>query len=93
MSNGTQIDSGIPLPPPKQSTNRKGGRARKYPLPSMKPGDSFFVPETDGRDVDAIRGSLGAGICRMKNANPGFDYATRVWDEQGVRGIRVWRTA
>lgn len=92
MSNGTQIDSGIPLPPPKRGSNSKG-RARKYPLPGMKPGDSFFVPESEARDVDSLRATLGAGICRMKAANPGNEYATRIWNESGVRGIRVWRTA
>lgn len=86
------IEGGIPLPPPSPS-GRRGGRSRKYPVPDLKPGDSFFVPETSERDANAIRGSLATAISRVKTAHPGWEYATRVWDEKGVRGIRVWRTA
>lgn len=86
------IEGGVSLPPP-SNNNRRGGRARKYPLPDLQPGESFFVPETDERNAEAVRGSLATGIARIKNATPGRDYATRLWEENGVRGIRVWRTA
>lgn len=85
------IEGGVSLPPP--SNGGRGGRARKYPLPDLQPGDSFFVPATAERDAEAVRGSLATGIARLKTTHPDRSYATRLWDEDGVRGIRVWRLA
>lgn len=86
------IEAGPVLPPPSPKT-RSGGRKRKYPLPDLQPGESFFVPETDERDAEAVRGSLATGIYRIKQADATKQFATRLWVESGVRGIRVWRTA
>ncbi len=74
-----QIDSAVPLPPP------KGGDRRKYPFPLMMVGDSFFV-------AGATRSRLASSI-RCAQQNTGRRFAARVVTEQGAVGIRVWRTA
>jgi hypothetical protein len=87
-----QIARGIPLPPVIPAGHR-GGRAPKYPFTLLEPGDSFFVAPEAGGSVDAIRNTLSSAVCRIKKMNPGSNYSCRLWTENGVSGIRVWRTA
>lgn len=76
-----KIDTGIPIP------KVKAGRRPKYPLRSMHVGDSFFTP-LDKRKSRAL--SIGIHGC-AKSA--GIKGATRSVEENGVSGIRFWRTA
>lgn len=73
-----QIDKNVPL------TTHRRGRARKYPFSSMEVGDSFFVP---GKSTLGISGS----VSQARKAFGG-SYATRTVTENGVSGVRVWRT-
>jgi len=67
------------LPPPKIGQD-------KYGVSSLHIGDSKFIP-FDGRRLDIIRRSIQATGTRR-----GRKYASRIMHEDGVDGIRVWRT-
>lgn len=55
----------------------------KYPLRNMECGDSFFVP---GKTVSAISGSTS------RYRKKGWKFVCRTVTENGVEGVRVWRT-
>jgi hypothetical protein len=60
---------------------RKEGR-NKYPFRLMAIGDSMFVP-------DAKVGSLPIGYWRLVT---GFSLMARTVEENGAKGVRIWRT-
>lgn len=60
--------------------NRSGPR---YPWVSMKPGNSFFVPNV--KHVSYKNGKVAHGTASK--------WATRAVTENNVKGIRVWRVA
>lgn len=60
------------------------GKRNKYPWSELQPGDSFFVP---GREVKSFGSQVHASSVRT-----GHGYTTRTVVENGVRGVRVWRT-
>lgn len=72
MKEPFKIDKGIPL----------DKERRKYPLPAMEVGDSFFVA---GGSSQTIGGSFAAQ--RPKK------FAVRTVTENGVKGVRVWRVS
>ena len=72
------IQKNVPIPAAK-------GRPVKYPLATMVVGDSFFVA-TDVRS--AVSGP--ASRCRKKT---GYRFTIRTVEEDGIKGIRVWRVA
>jgi hypothetical protein len=55
----------------------------KYPIFCMKPGESFFVPETRSNRVSAR-----LFIYRKRF---GWEFTTQRRRENGVEGIRIWR--
>jgi len=71
------IDSHIPTPMKHQGT------PSKYPFNTMEIGDSFFVPNVEGKRNPAAQSAHTDG--RRK----GRKYVTRT---EG-NGLRVWRTA
>lgn len=76
MNGAIRIESGIPIPEP--------ARAKKnYPWPLLQPGDSFFIPEGKQANV-----ASAANQFARKN---GVRFVTRVREEDGVSGVRVWR--
>lgn len=58
--------------------NRGGRGGTKYPFRKLEVGDSFFVPKKSGGMHKAAH-SVGIKI------------ATRMVEEKGVRGVRIWR--
>lgn len=82
------VERGIPLPASSRGVSRAGsGHHRtKYPWDSMGVGDSFLAPADVSwksiRSNISIRSYRGAG-----------EYATRKVEVDGVKRIRVWRTA
>jgi hypothetical protein len=57
----------------------------KYPWTAMGVGDSFFVP---GKNTSSTR------ICNPPTlTEQGWKFAMRTVTEDGVKGVRVWRTA
>lgn len=73
-----EIQNNVPVPTLK-------GRPKKYPLDTMEVGDSFFVATT-------TRSALGGPITRCRRSK-GYRFTVRVLEENGVRGLRIWRTA
>jgi len=71
------IDKGIPLAP------RSPIFQRKYPFKDMEVGDSCFIP---GKNRQQIKISLKYASCDCRR------FATRAVIENGVKGLRVWRT-
>ena len=75
-----KIEDGIPIP------NGLSG----WPFPGLKqPGQSFFVPA-------AKIGAATARVVKFKSDLPVEDvraFTCRTVVENGVKGVRVWRTA
>ena len=74
-----KVDKGIPIP----ERRRGPGAPEKYPWREMAVGDSFFVP-------GITSAKFGGTPLSMRNA--GRVFARRSWTEDGVKGVRVWRT-
>lgn len=70
-----EIQSHIPIPPVEGRTGRK----RKYPFPTMRKGDSFFVPtDNPNKTASTLHGSAcscGVSVAVRREGN----------------GVRVWR--
>lgn len=91
MSNPYRVDQNIPIPPIGDDPRRER-MANKYPLATMGIGDSFFIPLGDeGNDV--IKQRLKRAVMGRRVTEPAFDVAVRLRTENGLNGIRVWRTA
>ncbi len=76
-----QIDKGVPMPKP-----RGGGRAPKWPVRDMQIGDSFFVPNKTAANMSGV-------VNYARSMNKGWKFGMRIMIENGVKGVRVWRTA
>jgi hypothetical protein len=75
-----KIDKGIPIPP-----SRYGEKTTVYPFKDMEIWDSFFIP---GGRATRLSGSIANARTKY-----GHLYSTRQVEEEGVRGVRIWRTA
>jgi hypothetical protein len=74
------VETGVPLPPRALPT-----RSSKYPFAHMAVNDSFFVPADDAkRTIMACYGYA------KRRDNVKFTY--RTVDEDGERGVRIWRS-
>lgn len=60
-------------------------RSPKYPFAQMAVGDSFFAPNRP-------QNAFGTFIA-LWGKRDGRKFTTRIRVENGVRGVRVWRTA
>ena len=74
------IEKGVPLP-------KDYGLKDRLPLTDMEPGDSFFVPIMD-EQAGRVRNRIAQHAYRSK----GMKFTLRSVTEDGVEGIRVWRT-
>ena len=76
------IDKGVPVEQSKFSRSRKS----MYPFADMEVGDSFLVPDIDGKPK-----SVAPSAARFVKAagNEGKQFVTR----RVEGGVRVWRTA
>lgn len=61
------------------------GRSRKYPFLDMDVGDSFTRPEDEHNRVRAA--------CHYYKRHHGMGFRTQIYEHQGKRRVRVWRTA
>tara|TARA_R110000823_G_scaffold195626_2_gene326978 strand:- start:117 stop:413 length:297 start_codon:yes stop_codon:yes gene_type:complete len=85
------VSKGIPVPENSKS---------KYPFKDMEPGDSFFVPMSDGKTTEKnLRASLyNAGLLAIRShwlpAGHGFKHSVKVRKTVnpscGTSGFRVW---
>lgn len=60
----------------------------------MNPGDSFFVPAKD-KSVYILQARLSASSIKWRQrfaSRAGYHFSTRIVDEDGNAGVRVWRT-
>ncbi len=73
------IEKNVPLP------DLPGPGSPKYHWKSMEIGDSFFVPN---RTAMEFGGHVGAA-----RKSTGFGFTVKTREENGVRGVRVWRIA
>jgi len=71
------IASGLPIPETRQ------GAPCKYPWDKLAVGDSFFIPGKTSQTISPARQSA--------EHTRGTKYASRTVEENGVRGVRVWR--
>ena len=75
------VEKGIPIPA------SRGGGVSKYPWADMtEVGDSFFVP-------NGPRGAIYTAAIWYGTRHEGMKFACRTVIEDGVTGVRVWRTA
>lgn len=84
-----RIDDDIPMP----RHRRRGTADTRFPWESMKPGQSFFVPnDADGEQLTTARMVRRMGN-RAHNAGQRLDrkFRVRPWREKDVDGVRIWR--
>lgn len=77
------IDQGIPLP--------SKARSSKYPFADMSVGDSFFIAESSDQTTFRAKSSVYSAMTKYAKAT-GTKYTIRSVSENGVNGLRVWRT-
>lgn len=75
---GIVIEDNIPIPP-------KGRGGAALPFTQLKPGQSFFVIKTGS--------AIYAQLKKLKASGLAFKFETRLVEEDGVKGVRIWRTA
>lgn len=85
-----EIEKDIPIPPP---WGRPGYDEVKYPIFEMEVGDSIFVPVPEGKKIETVRNTLNANFRRKAVSVTGRRFACRTAEKDGVKGLRVWRTA
>ena len=75
-----KIDRDIPPPTP---------RGEKSPFAKMQVGDSVFFPGENKADAQHPAYMSARNYVKRK----GFGFTLRSVEENGVKGIRIWRTA
>lgn len=70
------IDGNVEIPKMMQK-----GRPPRWPIRSMKVGDSFFTIDKNAKQVVSYAKRIGLG-----------KFIARVRVEDGVKGYRIWRT-
>lgn len=98
------IEKNVPLP---TTTTAGRGRGSLYPFDDLEVGDSFFVPQVDGKPESMSSTVAGArrrfaeqtgNMTQDKNGNevPEMrvtrNFVYKLVDENGVTGFRVWRS-
>ncbi len=75
------VQDGVPIP------RSRSDRLRKYPWAELAVGQSFFV--AGEKQTSLIAAAWGWA----KRQSPGARFTSRKVVENGVAGVRVWRTA
>lgn len=89
-----RIESGIPIPRPSTGRNtRKRPNPTAEALGTLQIDESFFLPyPKDTRARDRHRNWILSQIAHERKRSPGKTFLTRSVVEDGVDGVRVWRT-
>ena len=82
-----KIDKDVPVP---VGSDRRSG-AKKYPLGEMKVGESFFLPMEEGDDIKRMGNRMSQARQTYQKSNEGVRFTQRIWEEDDIIGIRVWR--
>lgn len=91
MEVAVRPDTGILLPSRRPVTG--GGRKVVFPIHEAEVGDIFFVPGSACYKKINKRGTTyHLATVNFTGARPGTEWATRRVTENGVAGVRVWRT-
>lgn len=67
-------------------------RNERWPWAKMEVGDSFFTP-ANGQEMKYVRSKISTCALSWGKRHSGERFATRVTDENGGRGVRIWRVA
>ena len=81
------IDDDVPVP---AGSDRRSAE-QKYPLSQMKVGQSFFLPLQEGDDIKRMGNRLSQARQGFQKRNEGTRFTQRIWEEDDIIGIRVWR--
>ena len=81
-----QIDKNIPVP-----AETEVWRNTKYPRLEMGIGDSFFQAPFDHEDQKVCRSRLLSARANRRKFH-GEDYVIAYVTENGIYGVRVWKT-
>lgn len=88
-TSSVKIKKSVPIP------NRRGNSKGydRYPWRDMKVGDMFFVPTPDEMHVSVHQSSVCSAtrIVRRQADMKGREFTTRQIEQNGKRGIGVWR--
>lgn len=83
------IDEGVPVSEKRATERSRYQHPLSWLLPKMKVGDSLLYPASTGEAHDGLR-----SICYQFGKQKGRKFATRqVEDREGVKRLRIWRTA
>ena len=78
------IDKGLPIP---ASKSQCLGRARSHVFHDLEIGDSYFVPANNNKSANTIR-QIAHAVAKRNDKT----CVSRWISENGVSGVRVWRT-
>jgi len=81
-----QIDKNIPVP----AETEVRGNAR-YPWPDMNIGDSFFQAPSDNEDQKICSKRMIAARANRRKSH-GENYVIACVTENGIDGVRIWKT-
>ena len=82
-----KLDDDVPVP---TGSDRRPAE-KKYPLSQMKVGQSFFLPLEEGDDIKRMGNRISQARQGFQKRNDGVRFTQRIWEEDEVIGIRVWR--
>tara|TARA_R100000149_G_scaffold60384_2_gene29560 strand:- start:102 stop:365 length:264 start_codon:yes stop_codon:yes gene_type:complete len=82
-----KIDKNVPVP---IGSDRRSG-SRKYPLSEMNVGDSFFLPMEEGDNIKRMGNRMSQARQTYQKSHEGVRFTQRIWQEDEVIGLRVWR--
>ena len=74
-----EIEEGVVMP-----RALRGSRTMKYPWKEMLVDQSFFVPQTNSKNVYASINHANKSYAPRK-------YTGRAAEKDGIRGTRIWR--
>ena len=78
-----KVETGIEMP---RNCNER------WPWAEMKIGDSFFAP-ANGQEIRKKQGVISTCGQSYGKRHGGKRFSTRGTDENGEKGVRVWRVA
>ena len=82
-----KLDDDVPVP---TGSDRRPAE-KLYPLSQMKVGQSFFLPLEEGDDIKRMGNRISQARQGFQKRNDGVRFTQRIWEEDEVIGIRVWR--
>lgn len=79
MSEQEKIEKNLPVP------EVKTGRPPKYPFNTMQAGDSVFIEGATTKSKEYV-------AAMAYNRRSDKQFCARTVEENGVKGLRIWRT-